>query len=98
MEKIILDAAIKFGAGRYRQEGNLLEQCGEEIARFGKKAFLLAGNTAFAVTKDRLLPGIEAAGIEYVVELYKGQCSYESAAELGKKVYPGGSQKKLLEI
>ena len=66
MEKIVLDTAIKFGAGRYRQEDKLLEQCGAEIARFSKKAFLLAGHTAFAVTKDRLLPGIEAAGVESV--------------------------------
>ena len=85
MEKIILDSAIKFGAGRYRQEEHLLEQCGEEIARFSKKAFLLAGNTAFSVTKDRLLPGIEAAGVDYTIELYQGPCSYEAAAELGKK-------------
>ena len=81
MEKIILDPAIKFGAGRYRQEENLLEQCGAEIARFSKKAFLLAGHTAFAVTKERLLPGIKAAGVDYIVELYRGPCSYESAAE-----------------
>ncbi len=38
MEKIVLDTAIKFGAGRYRQEQGLLEQCGEEVKRFGKKA------------------------------------------------------------
>ena len=31
MEKIILDSAIKFGAGRYRQEKGLLEECGKEI-------------------------------------------------------------------
>ena len=32
MEKIILDSAIKFGAGRYRLEIGLLEECGKEIA------------------------------------------------------------------
>ena len=90
MEKIVLDTAIKFGAGRYRQEDKLLEQCGAEIARFSKKAFLLAGHTAFAVTKDRLLPGIEAAGVEMVVELYKGMCSYEAAAQLGQKALDAG--------
>ncbi len=90
MEKIILDPAIKLGAGRYRQEENLLEQCGAEIARFSKKAFLLAGHTAFAVTRDRLLPGIKAAQVDYVVELYKGQCSYEAAAKLGQKALDAG--------
>lgn len=43
MEKVILDPAIKFGAGRYRQEEHLLEECGKEIARFGKKLYIIAG-------------------------------------------------------
>lgn len=43
MEKVTLDPAIKFGAGRYRQEKNLLEECGKEISRFGKRAFIIAG-------------------------------------------------------
>ena len=42
MEKVTLDPAIKFGAGRYRQEKNLLEECGKEISRFGKRAFIIA--------------------------------------------------------
>ena len=46
MEKIVLDTAIKFGAGRYRQEQGLLEQCGEEVKRFGKKAYIVAGADA----------------------------------------------------
>ena len=41
MEKVPLDPAIKFGAGRYRQEKNLLEECGKEISRFGKRALSL---------------------------------------------------------
>ena len=43
MEKVILDPAIKFGAGRYEQEEHLLEECGKEIARFGKKLYIIAG-------------------------------------------------------
>ena len=85
MEKIVLDPAIKFGAGRYRQEENLLEKCGEEIRRFGKKAFVLAGYTAFEKTKERLLKGFEEAGLEYDVELYRGGCSYEAAKKLADK-------------
>jgi len=38
MEKVTLDPAIKFGAGRYRQEKNLLEECGKEISRFWKES------------------------------------------------------------
>lgn len=90
MEKIVLDSAIKFGAGRYRQEKGLLEECGEEIARFSKKAFIIAGNRAFAAVKDRLLPGIEKAGVEYTVEIYGGVCSFEAAREYADKCLAAG--------
>ena len=63
MEKVTLDPAIKFGAGRYRQEKNLLEECGKEISRFGKRAFVIAGNRAWDAVKERMIPGFEAAGL-----------------------------------
>lgn len=53
------------------------EQCGEEVKRFGKKAYIVAGPRAFAAVKERLIPGFEKAGLEYVVEIYEGACSYE---------------------
>ncbi len=81
MERIVLDTAIKFGAGRYRQGVGILEECGEEVARFGKHAFLVAGPRAFAAVKERLLPALEKAGVSVTVELYEGQCSYEGARE-----------------
>lgn len=82
MEKVVLDAAIKFGAGRYRQERGILEVCGEEIRRFGKKAYVIAGEKAWNAVKDRILPGFQRAGLSYVLEIYHGQCSYESAKEM----------------
>ena len=79
MEMNALDPAIKFGAGRYRQGVGLLEECGNEIARFGKKIFLLTGPKAFAAVKDRLLPSLEKAGVTYTVEFYEGFCCHEAA-------------------
>lgn len=81
MEKVTLDPAIKFGAGRYRQEKNLLEECGKEISRFGKRVFIIAGNRAWDAVKERMIPGFEKAGIEYELHLYSGKCSYEAARE-----------------
>lgn len=85
MEKVTLDPAIKFGAGRYRQEKNLLEECGKEISRFGKRAFIIAGNRAWDAVKERMIPGFEKAGIEYKLHLYSGKCSYEAAGEYAEK-------------
>ena len=80
MEKTAkMDAAIKFGAGRYRQGVGILEECGGEVARFGKNVLLLAGPKAFAAVKERLLPSLEQAGVRYTVELYEEHCTHEAA-------------------
>lgn len=90
MEKIVLDTAIKFGAGRYRQGTGILEICGEEIRRFGKKAFIISGPRAFDAVKDRLLPGLAKAGVDHVIEIYTGQCSYEQAQIYADKCKAAG--------
>ena len=86
MEKVILDPAIKFGAGRYRQEEHLLEECGKEIARFGKKLYIIAGKRAWEAVRERLVPGMEEEKLEYVLEIYSGTCSYEAAKEYAENV------------
>ena len=85
LETVTFDPAIKYGAGRYRQEKNLLEECGKEISRFGKKAFIIAGNRAWNAVKERMIPGFEKAGLEYELHLYGGKCSYEAAREYAEK-------------
>lgn len=82
MEKIVLDSAIKFGAGRYRQGSDILEACGEEIARFSKKPYIIAGKRAWDAVKERLVPSLEKAGLDYVLEIYGRKCSYESSERL----------------
>lgn len=86
----VMDSAVKFGAGRYRQGRGVLEHCGQEIRRFGKKAYIVSGPRAFDAVKDRLLPGLTEAGVEFVAEIYDGVCSYEAADALGKKCLDAG--------
>lgn len=81
MEKIILDNAIKFGCGRYRQDVGILEECGEEIRRFGNKAFVVAGKRAYDAVRSRLESGFLKAGLDFVTEIYEGECCYEIAEE-----------------
>ena len=85
MEKIVLDTAIKFGAGRYRQGVGILEEVGEEVRRFGSHVFLVAGPRAFAAVEDRLTASLKKAGVTYELAIYEGWCSYEGAAEYAKK-------------
>ena len=85
MSVTILDNAIKFGSGRYLQEQGLLETSGEEIRKFGEKVFIVAGPRAFAAVKERLLPSLGQAGVEYVIRIYEDACSYEGAAALANE-------------
>ena len=75
---------------RQRQGRGVLEHCGQEIRRFGKKAYIVSGPRAFDAVKDRLLPGLTEAGVEFVAEIYDGVCSYEAADALGKKCLDAG--------
>ena len=85
-----LDPAIKFGAGRVRCEQGLIPQLGEEFARFGKKMLIVAGPRSWDAVKDQLVPSMEAAGVEYQLEIYTGWCSFEGAQELADKAKAAG--------
>lgn len=85
MEKIVLDTAIKFGCGRYRQGTGILEECGKEIRRFGKKAFVIAGRRAYVAVKERLEAGFRKASLEYVTVIYEHECCYEEAENYAKQ-------------
>lgn len=83
----IADAAYKFGCGRYRQERGLISKAGEEIKRFGKKAFITGGKTALSIAADRLCASLKENRVEYYVYEYNGHCSHggaDAAAEILK--------------
>ena len=87
---VALDTAIKFGAGRVRAEQGLIAQLGEEMARFGKKMFIVAGPRSWDAVKEQLEPSRKAAGVEWELEIYTGWCCYEGAEELAAKAHAAG--------
>lgn len=80
----IIDTAYKFGCGRYRQEKGMLLKSGEEIKRFGKKAFITGDNTALEIAKEKLCKSLEESGVEYFIYEYNGHCSHNGADEAMK--------------
>lgn len=78
----IVDTAYKFGCGRYRQEKNLISKAGEEVKRFGKKAFIVGGKTALSITEDKLLKSLSENGVDFSVHCYNGHCSHKSADKM----------------
>ncbi len=81
------DSAIKFGAGRYRQEQGLLEKLGEEIARFGTRLLIIAGNHSWAAVEARLVPSLEAANIVWDLVIWEEACSELAARKLAERAH-----------
>ena len=78
--------SYRFGAGRYIQENNALDFCGEEIKRYGNKAYVIGGNTAIAVTEKRLCSSFEKYGLAYCMERFSGYPSVQKIEELKAEV------------
>jgi glycerol dehydrogenase-like iron-containing ADH family enzyme len=102
---IKLDDAYKFGAGRYIQGSGTLEKAGNEILRFGKKAFIFGGPTAISITKERLEKGFQETELQYIFEVYDGNCTYETgklfatkAIELGCDVIVGVGGGRIMDL
>ncbi|OFK23703.1 iron-containing alcohol dehydrogenase family protein [Olsenella sp. HMSC062G07] len=86
-----LDTAIKFGAGRYRQERGLIGSCGEEVARFGTRPLVVTGPNSWAAVGEPLLEDFAAAGLAPKVEVFDGWCSFEAAEDLAKAARAHGA-------
>lgn len=74
--------SYRFGAGRYIQECNALDYCGEEIKRYGKKAYVIGGNTAITITEKRMRESFRKSKLNYCVERFSGYPSVQKIEEL----------------
>lgn len=86
----LADNSYKFGAGRYIMERGLLEKAGHEIARYGKKPFIVGGPTAIGIVKPRLDIGLAAAGIEGVYSVHPGHVFHEAAKQKAAEAKAAG--------
>ena len=65
-----LDVAFKFGAGRYIQLPDALKMAGEEISRFGRKAFIIGGPTAISIVQEVLTASLTQSHVSYEIKVY----------------------------
>lgn len=86
----IVDVAYKFGGGRYFQGKNVLELIGEELKRFGSKAYIVGGPTALSIAKNRITKSLEYAGLEYFIKEYSGFCCYSEAEKAKEEIKSNG--------
>lgn len=76
------DNAYKIGCGRLIYEDHAVERLPEEIARLGKKVYLVAGENAWAADGGHVSELLNGAGIPFALDVYTGPCSEEKAREI----------------
>ena len=89
---IKLDNAYKFGAGRYLQEAGALNLVGNEVARFGKKALVIAGPRAWAATEGKVEKSLRDADVAFELSIYPDQNTYERAKEHALQALTSGCE------
>ena len=77
-----LDVAFKFGAGRYIQLPDALKMAGEEISRFGRKAFIIGGPTAISIVQEVLTASLTQSHVSYEIKVYPGYTTHEAVNTL----------------
>ena len=75
------DVAFKFGCGRFRQEEHLLENCAEEVVRFGRHPLFVCDDTTYDLAYAPVAASLRGAGIEPKVLRHNGFCCRETALE-----------------
>lgn len=78
--------SYRFGAGRYIQEPDALEGCGDEVIRFGTHAFVIGGVHAWQAVRERLIKSFEKSGLTWIEEEYSGFPSYAKIEECKEKI------------
>ncbi len=77
----IVEPSFRIGSGRYIQESGALYGLAGEITKLGcKKPFIIGGETAFLVAKDRIDKSLE--GWQAIFYVYKGFCDLEHCTEI----------------
>ncbi len=73
------DPAFLFGCGRFRMEANLLENCAEEVVRFGRHPLFVCDDKSYDIAFDKVASSLRAAGVEPKVLRHYGFCNREEA-------------------
>lgn len=96
---------IQVGAGRYHQCHGAIQRLGEEVATWGKKAYIVTDETVWGKLEAKASDSLKKAGIEFKVDLFTGpstQKSFDLVAargqEFGADVFIGMGGGKCIDI
>lgn len=66
---------IILNPGKYIQGPDELKKLPSYLEGYGRKAFVIAGERTLNLTKDMLSESFSDSNIQYVTELFRGECS-----------------------
>ena len=85
------NAPILLGAGDFIQGPGVLDSIGSVVGNYGKKALVVAGNTAWQKTKSTIIDSFQNAGISFELYQFSGYCSDLKTDEISNLAKEKGS-------
>lgn len=79
---ILGNKEFKFGSGKYFQFPGAIFLVGKEAKHFGKKAYIIGGNTALKLVESTLESCLSDEGVAYIKEYYSGFPSMDKIHQL----------------
>jgi glycerol dehydrogenase len=73
---------IMTSPGRYIQGYNVIGDFAGHVSSLGKHPFIIGGKTALSQIQDRIMPGLESAGMKYSFSVFKGKGTKKDVSDL----------------
>jgi len=76
---------MRTGPTQYINRTRIIRTAGEYIAPWGSRALISGGETALAVSEERLIRSLDKSGVKWRKHLFTGECSPGHIAAIKKK-------------
>jgi len=76
---------IMIAPNRYVQGPRILEETGRYVSHLGSRVFCIGGPTALSIVKDQMARSLDENSMEYQFEVFSGECTRASAAQLSQE-------------
>ena len=80
----IKESSFRIGCGRYVQGENLLNDCGSEFIRLGKRPLIVGDSVSLEITESALRTSATRSGLDCEFVVHDGTCNDDSAKKIAE--------------
>lgn len=73
---------VRAGPGQYYNKEGILDEAGEIVLRFGKRAVISGGRRSLSAITGKLLPSLDKVGIQYGINTFSGESSLSNVQKI----------------